>query len=177
MLFRLNCSRRGLTSGFSLIEIVLAIGIMSFALVAILGLFPIGLSTAAESKAETRIALIAQTLWAELQAGHDPASSPPSTALFTNAKGTMTQTIPLTTDGNVAIGFDDSGVVTGLIGNPDNIHPQSAFIARVGIDYQDPADPASEFPGLTRVDIVIEHPGAAPAAHRKSTTFVTLIRP
>lgn len=60
--------------GFSLVEVVLALGIVSFSLVGILSLFPVALDTAKDSKNETRVTLIAQTILSDLK------SSPPDKA-------------------------------------------------------------------------------------------------
>ncbi len=49
---------------FSLVEVVLALGIVSFAIVAILGLIPTGLQTSHSSQDETRAAQIAQSILA-----------------------------------------------------------------------------------------------------------------
>jgi type II secretory pathway pseudopilin PulG len=52
---------------FSLVEVVLALGVISFAIVAILGVFPIGLSTSRSAQDETRAPQIAQTIFASLE--------------------------------------------------------------------------------------------------------------
>ena len=51
---------------FSLVEVVLALGVISFAIVAILGVFPLGLSTSRSAQDETRAPQIAQTILASL---------------------------------------------------------------------------------------------------------------
>jgi type II secretory pathway pseudopilin PulG len=51
---------------FSLVEVVVALGVVGFAIVAILGVLPIGLQTSHSSQDETRAAQIAQTLFASL---------------------------------------------------------------------------------------------------------------
>jgi uncharacterized protein (TIGR02598 family) len=53
--------------GFSLIEIVLSIGIASFALITILGLIPVGMNTLSESVAQTAVANISNQLRGEFQ--------------------------------------------------------------------------------------------------------------
>ncbi|MGF1679020.1 MAG: hypothetical protein ACFCUX_07480 [Candidatus Methylacidiphilales bacterium] len=166
---------RSTPQAFSLIEIVLALGIMSFALVSILGLFPMALTTAAESKAETRIALIAQTLWAEIQSSqNDSAKTCEISISETNSK-----TLSLTTDGQLAIAFDSDGRVAGEVAQFSSGSSQTDhfFLANVSVNYQDPVDPASEFPGLTKVEIRIDYPAAAPEANRSRNTFLMLIRP
>lgn len=55
---RIDCS------GFSLIEVVLALGVTAFCIVALLGLFSIGINTGKESTEELHAAHLAQTLLA-----------------------------------------------------------------------------------------------------------------
>lgn len=58
---------RGLSPrAFSLVEVVLALGVISFAVVAILGVFPLGLNTSHSAQDETRAPQIAQTIFATL---------------------------------------------------------------------------------------------------------------
>lgn len=57
---------RSAVAAFSLIEIVLAVGIISFALVGILGLFPVALGAAADSREETQATFIADQVFAGL---------------------------------------------------------------------------------------------------------------
>ena len=54
--------------GFSLIEVVLALGIIAFALVAILGVFPTGLSSNRTSVSDTRAAALANAIFATIDA-------------------------------------------------------------------------------------------------------------
>ena len=58
---------RSRLTGFSLVEAALSLAILSFALVAIIGLFPVALQTARESSAETRATLIARRIVDEIQ--------------------------------------------------------------------------------------------------------------
>jgi type II secretory pathway pseudopilin PulG len=53
---------------FSLIEIVLALGIIAFALIGILGLFPVAVKAAAESQQQTQATLIARSIFDQLEA-------------------------------------------------------------------------------------------------------------
>jgi uncharacterized protein (TIGR02598 family) len=52
--------------GFSLVEVVLALGVVAFAIVAILGVIPVGLSSGRSSQSETRAAQIAQDILSSL---------------------------------------------------------------------------------------------------------------
>ena len=53
-------------SAFSLVEVVLALGVISFAIVAILGVLPVGLQTGHSAQDETRAAQIAQAILASI---------------------------------------------------------------------------------------------------------------
>ncbi len=55
-------------SAFSLVEVVLALGVISFAIVAILGVIPIGLATSHSAQDETRAPQIAQNVFGSLVA-------------------------------------------------------------------------------------------------------------
>jgi Tfp pilus assembly protein PilV len=55
-------------AAFSLVEVVIALGIVSFAIVAILGLIPTGLQTSHSSQDETRASQMAQGILATLAA-------------------------------------------------------------------------------------------------------------
>jgi uncharacterized protein (TIGR02598 family) len=55
-------------NAFSLVEVVLALGVISFAIVAILGVFPLGLSTGHSAQDETRAPQIAQMILSSLSA-------------------------------------------------------------------------------------------------------------
>jgi uncharacterized protein (TIGR02598 family) len=58
-----NCKTgKGLHGGFSLVEVVLALGVMSFAMVAILGMIPLGLTTLRESMDASAKTAIMQTI-------------------------------------------------------------------------------------------------------------------
>ncbi|HEY5741927.1 MAG TPA: hypothetical protein VIS99_05240, partial [Terrimicrobiaceae bacterium] len=57
----------GRPAGFSLVEAALSLAIVSFALVAIMGLLPVALQTSKESNRETRATMIARRIVDELQ--------------------------------------------------------------------------------------------------------------
>jgi uncharacterized protein (TIGR02598 family) len=62
----MNCTRRN-DSGFSLIEVTFAIGIISFCLVAIFGLFGVGLNSNRQSTTDATLASIASRLSSEIR--------------------------------------------------------------------------------------------------------------
>lgn len=73
-------------AAFSLIEIILAIAVIAFALTAILGMFPVAVSAATDSQRETQAALIARSIFDQLQAR--TTTSTRSFTLDTSASGT-----------------------------------------------------------------------------------------
>lgn len=66
---------RHAASGFSLVEVVIALGIIAFALVAVLGVFPTGLSSNRTSVSDTRAAALANAVFATIDAQSDTFSN------------------------------------------------------------------------------------------------------
>jgi uncharacterized protein (TIGR02598 family) len=62
-----HCRRIRSLSGFSLIEVTLALGVMAFAVVAIMGLLAIGLTSSQRSTSTTAAARLAAEVQSELQ--------------------------------------------------------------------------------------------------------------
>lgn len=77
-------------AGFSLIEVVLAIGIIAISLVAILGVFPTGLSSNRTSVSDTRAAALGDAVFATIDAQTNTFSS-------VNCYGTTLDLASLTT--------------------------------------------------------------------------------
>lgn len=59
--------RFGGSGGFSLTEVVIALGVAAVAFTSIIGLFPVGLNMSKESYEETQAALLAQTIMADIK--------------------------------------------------------------------------------------------------------------
>ncbi len=169
-------------NAFTLIEIVLSLGIIAFALVGIMGMLPIALNTARESAQESEATLIAQRIFAEIRNAED------GKALITTSSTDATLQIDLEAPGTYFLAFgplDTSpttgamvplGTITqgdynlGLI--PSGALEDAQFIARVVVT------PADNEP--TRVAISIEAPAFATSEIRKRTgnyPFVSLVSP
>lgn len=122
-------------AGFSLIEIILALGIISFALVGILGLFPVAVDAATNSQRETHAALIARSIFDQLNSrpespkrvislsdnfdGGSPA--PVAVDLDKGTPATVNYDVdgnPLAGDGSAAI-YQAEISVTPIVGPPD----------------------------------------------------------
>ncbi len=92
---------------FSLIEVLLALGIISFALIALVGLFTVGLRTNKESSDQIEAANIASLLLTTLRAL--PTNPPASFALPALNQATVSKTIQVTADGATAVATNASG--------------------------------------------------------------------
>ena len=149
---------------FSLIEVLLAIGIVSFAVVAIVGMLPIALNTAQDSMLDTDAAIITQRVFAELQAGTGT-----NRPVSINALGD-TKEIDLSSDGTNYLAFGDAG---GVQSSPTSEAP----ITDTGVSFLGVVSVSTNTGifHLSRVEVAITSPAAAPASSRKTNAFVTLM--
>lgn len=168
--------------GFSLVEIVVALAIISFALVAIIGLFPVAMSAAKEGRNETRAASIAQLIFGQLRT-HDPKQK----ALPLGPDPTKTST----TDGNLNLSLQASNSTTtnegymAFTGEGEPIRritpaqyddssvagTLSAAVYKVRVQ----AMPNQPISGLARVKVDVTYPASAPLASRSTNTFSLLL--
>lgn len=161
-----------------MIEIVLAVGIIAFALVAILGLFPIALDSASTSQRETQAAFIARSIFNDLLSTPGPkvfvATSPD---FFSNSSGSASGKIDidLTTDSDHYIAYSIDGEPMGTI--PESTFtsgsPDAGYLAVITVTT---GTASSDIPGgLARVEVQIETPAVAPRKQRDSFPFVSLL--
>jgi len=153
-----------LGTAFSLVEVVIALGIVSFAVLAIVGMLPMALKSAQESMRETDATLIAQRIFAELKTG--------SGANRTVIKDTNTnsQTISLSANSTNNLAFTQDGIPQAFFLSTNS--PQDAlydFYAQISVLTN------TGVANLSRVQIDIAAPAAAPAANRTTNSFTTLI--
>lgn len=88
------------SAGFSLVEVVLALGVAAVAFTAIMGLFPLGLDLSRETHEETQAALIAQSILGDLRDDYQLGGTS-----HTNRRVLVTNSINLSTAmTNFAIG-------------------------------------------------------------------------
>lgn len=85
-------------SGFSLVEVVLALGVISFAIVAIIGVIPTGLETNRATQSNTRAVQIAQDIFASL-AGQAQTRYPNATIKQSGATTASDFSFDVTLDG------------------------------------------------------------------------------
>lgn len=146
--------------GFSLIEVVMALGIISFAIVGIMGLFPIAMRSALESQQETRAAQIAQQVFSDLNAGR-PSST--YIAIHTNIlHSSSRQTVNLSLMQNQQVFYSGEGLPVGT-----SVSPDATFAVAVAVAPNNPIN------GLSLVSVTINSP---PSNTNQAYTFSTVMR-
>ena len=149
--------------GFSLVEVVIALGIVSFAVLAIVGMMPMALKSAQESMRETDATLIAQRIFSELKTGSG------GNRTVTKDTNNSSQMISLSADStNNFLAFKGNGTVqtnaTTAPANADyDFYAQISVLTNTGVS------------NLSRVQIDITAPAAAPPTARTTNSFTTLI--
>lgn len=159
----------------------MALGIVAFAVVAILGMFPVALGAAKDSLSETHAAMIAQLIVGQLR------SQPVSGATLAVAPD------PATTSGSYVLNlansqavyavYDENGQPVARVSQAQFATPgaasgglnatqkaQCVYMVRFTVDADKPAV------GFSQITIDVTYPGQAPAAARKTSTFVSLVR-
>ncbi len=161
-------SFKNLQGGFSLVEVVLAIGVIAFSIVAILGMLPIALKSATESKKESRAAFIANHLLATLRATTFENARPfESMATGINLSISSNTTIAYTEIGEPLDVVAESSYLSGV--SSSGVTANATFLARIS------ASPVSSLGGLTSVSAEISSPAVAPRDNRQIFSFTTLI--
>ncbi|MDQ6765330.1 MAG: hypothetical protein M3Z22_04420 [Verrucomicrobiota bacterium] len=97
---------RLVSRGFSLVEVVLALGVVAFAIVAILGMVPAGLSTSHSAQDDTRAAQIAQDIFASL-ASQAQATYP--NAVISQSTPSFSYPVNLASGGPYVVGANSDG--------------------------------------------------------------------
>ena len=151
-------------TGFSLVEVVLALGIVSFAVLAIVGMMPMALKSAQDSMRETDATLIAQRIFSELRTGSG------ANRTVTKDPINSIQTINLSADSTNNLAFTQDGMPQAFFtstNSPANgiydFYAQISVFTNTGVT------------NLSRVQINITAPAAAPPTARTTNSFTTLI--
>lgn len=165
-------------AGFSLVEVVIALGLATFALIGILSMFPVALGTAQDAVIETRVALIAQNIFSDLREG-----APDQAAVVIGPDAvTDVETLNLASNprpGPVFVAYTQDGTAQAKItqtqfdqGLADN---DAAFLAAIRFDS---ASPKTQLAQLIRVTVQVVAPASRGATRPGSTThdFVTWMR-
>jgi len=92
--------------GFSLIEVVLALGLVGFCVVSLLGLFSVGLQSNTASSSETVVASLLTAIASDLAATPTTAQTSPQFKIPVPAGGSVTNTLFFSSDGSLAGAID-----------------------------------------------------------------------
>ena len=162
---------RSRLTGFSLVEAALSLAILSFALVAIIGLFPVALLTARESSAETRATLIARRIVDEIQSLAATNISLVRAPSVTNAHARISG-LDLSSPFCSVLLYDEQGEgMTNQVAAEDFGNGITAadayFVAEVRLTPNYPR------PGISRVQATVEAPASAPSPRRSRFVFVS----
>jgi uncharacterized protein (TIGR02598 family) len=148
---------------FSLVEVVIALSIISFAVIAIVGMLPVALKSSQNSMRETDATLIAQRIFSELKTG-----SGGNRSVTTDPSGTLNQTINLAANSTNYLAFTQDGTVQTHTNTPTP-NPSYDFYAQISVFTN------TGISNLSRIQIEITYPPSAPPAARTTNSFVTLL--
>ena len=170
-----NSRSRSARRGFSLVEVSIALGIMAFALVGIMALFPTALRSARESQQETRATFIARQIFADLNASESPTNALIAVGdSLTNP--THRTNVNLAQNSTNAVLYNEDGLPLNLIApvtlftNNIPAGPDGTYAVRIGVSTNDLP------PGLSRVEVLVTAPAAAALTNRAQFPFITLLR-
>ncbi len=150
---------------FALVEVVVALGVVAFALVGIIGLFPLAIRTNLECQRETRATQIAQMVLADLRVNSSSrrfclaGPAQPAARLDLDADG-----------GAVFLAFSEQGKAhTNAVTADDFAAGCDGVAYLVGLRVETNTGVA----GLSLVEATIETPAAARSDNRSKFRFVT----
>ena len=149
--------------GFSLVEVVIALGIVSFAVLAIVGMMPVAMKSAQDSMRQTDSTLIAQRIFSELKSGTGAVRtitlSPNGTPRILDLSANSTNNFLAFKENGTAHDYVNSAPATDAY----DFYAQISVTTNIGAS------------NLSSVQIDIGAPAAAPPAARTTNSFTTLI--
>lgn len=173
-----NMGQRIVARAFSLTEVVIALGIATVSVVAVLGLFPVGLDTARESDVETEAAVLARTIAADFTASIRNRAF--TNAILIRGKATDRESnwiiVNFNNAGTYVIGLkkEVQGGDGGMIGSPYCLRPSADLSNAIpangvaNLDFIAAVTVRPLFGGgeLAQVGLTIEHPASVPQTNR-----------
>jgi len=150
-------------TAFSLVEVVLALGIVAFAIIGIMGLMPIAVKSAGDSMRETDATLIARRIFSEIKTGTGG-----NRVVYSSANDTIP--ISLASDSTNTMAFTEDGLPQEALSSTNApVNADYAFYAQISVLTN------TGMTNLSRVQVDVAYPAAAPADRRTTNSFVTLI--
>ncbi len=166
-------------SGFSLVEVTVAIGIFAFVVVGILGLLPAGMRMQQESSAESRAMMIANELLASVDASPSlrqvivrdgPALQARNNSVVDIVSGAVVIGYPARTSVPFGLWHPSRG------NNPDEVWDDGilpSWAKDNDIETLSKLSARLISPGLYEVRVEVRAPASIPAANTKPTVFTT----
>jgi uncharacterized protein (TIGR02598 family) len=149
-------------AAFSLIEIIIALGILSFALVGILGLIPAAIGSSQESQRETQAALIARKIFNDLN------TRKPS---FRNDGTAPATLVDLTKDGIYTADYTEAGQLPGESPSDDaRLGKSPIYNASVKVRANQPLQ------NVSNVELTIRTPADAAPKNQRTYLFTALLK-
>jgi hypothetical protein len=163
--------RRARTRSFSLLEVVIALGVITVGIVGILAVFPTALQTGHSAQDETRAAHIAQSVFGSLVAG---ASSQFSNVRLPLSPSPSPAPTPLSI--NLTTGSGTTPSVTLYADNDGNLVANSTNAAYAILIYTNNSVPGFTDPAsANEVTVRVAWPASAPAANQTFRDYVRII--
>lgn len=161
-------AKRNVDSGFTLVEISLAVGIFAFAIVAIMALFPVGLRSANDSRAETIVTQIARTVMSDLRTGTFKTARVATSATPTFITTDLSAPAPA----KIYLLYTATGKPKSIssVAKYNSGDSSGDFIVTVSSQTV-----ATTAPVLAQVTVSVESPAAAPVASRSKYPVITLM--
>jgi Tfp pilus assembly protein PilV len=163
--------QRARTCSFSLIEVVIALGVIAVGIVGILAVFPTALQTGHSAQDETRAAHIAQSVFGSLVAGASSQFSNVQLPLYPSPSPVPT---PLSI--NLTTGSGTTPAVTLYADNDGNLIANSTNAAYAILLYTNNTVPGFTDPAsANQVTARVAWPANAPAANQTFRDYVRII--
>lgn len=164
-----------------MVEIVITLAVISFALVGIIGLFPTAMNAAKDSRHETRSAAIAQMIFGQLR-NHDPLKKAfplgpdPTKPSTTDGNLNVSLQTVSTTLNNGLVAFDEDGEpIQRLTDAQYTGESVAGKLSTTAYKVKLRIFPNQPFNGLARVIVDVTYPPSVPLANRSTNTFSLLL--
>ena len=158
-------------AAFSLLEVVIALGVITIGVVGVLGVFPTALQSGKSAQDETRAAHIAQSVFGSLVAGAPSQFSAvplPPTAVTIDLTASSSPTSP-------TLYADKIDPVTGMNDAQLTQNPATAAYAILIYTNNAPAGFSTVPPTANQVTVRVAWPANAPAANQTFRDYVRIV--
>jgi prepilin-type N-terminal cleavage/methylation domain-containing protein len=158
--------RRTRTRGFSLLEVVIALGVITVGIVGVLAVFPTALQTGHSAQDETRAAHIAQSVFGSVVAGASSHFSNAQLPLSSPSPAPTPVSIDLTTSSSYTLYASNDGQLSNSATN-------ATYAITIYTNNSVPGftDPAS----ANAVTVRVAWPATAPTANQTFRDYVRII--